>query len=56
MSEKKKNQENGLIEDVKKEKKSELTKTLYTHGKKFVIPRSQSVEDFLREKYPSEYK
>lgn len=31
-------------------------KTVYTHGKVFKVPASKSLEEFLREKYPDEYK
>ena len=45
-------------ESVKEAPKSdEKTQTIYTHGKVFKgVPASIKLEDFLKEKYPKEYK
>lgn len=42
--------------NAKKAEASEAMKTVYTHGKKFKIPMSKDVNEFLKEKYPNEYK
>ena len=38
------------------EKKKEKMQTLYSHGKVFKLPASESAEEFLKKKYPKEYK
>jgi len=55
MSEKKKNLNPKENADALA-KKEEKTQTVYTHGKVFKIPASKNLEEFLREKYPEEYK
>lgn len=45
-----------LSEAARAESEPKLTKTVYTHGKVFKIPASKSLDQFLREKYPNEYK
>jgi len=37
-------------------KVDEPMQTVYTHGKKYRIPVSMKIEDFLKAKFPSEYK
>ena len=32
------------------------TQTLYTHGKVYKLPADANIEEFLKEKFPSEYK
>jgi len=57
MSEKKKSDlpENGEVAK-KPESKPEPMKTIWTHGKKFRVPASEKLENFLKQKYPEEYK
>jgi len=43
--------------EVKEEKSGKpKVKTVYTHNKKFVIPIDKPLDEFLKEKFPSEYK
>jgi len=59
MSEKKTNPElpkSDAAEVKKPESKPEPMKTIWTHGKKFRVPANEKLENFLRQKYPEEYK
>lgn len=40
----------------KSKEKSKPMQTVYTHGKVFKIPADKNLDDFLKEKYPEEYK
>ena len=46
----------SLKKDGEADRVSADNKKVYTHGKIFEIPAKQSLESFLREKYPEEYK
>lgn len=39
-----------------KKKASKKMQVIYTHNKKFEVPADVKLEDFLKEKYPEEYK
>lgn len=59
MSDKKKNQDLRPSEnagDPTKSKVAEKTKTVYVHGKKFIIPMSKDLDEFLKEKFPKQGK
>lgn len=43
-------------EAARAESKPKPRKTVYTHGKVFKIPVGKSLDQFLREKYPNEYR
>lgn len=38
------------------EEKPVKMKTVYTHNKKYEIPIDKPIEEFLKEKFPQEYK
>lgn len=38
------------------DKSEEKTRVVYTHGKKFIRPASEKLEDFLKKQFPAEYK
>jgi hypothetical protein len=50
-----KNKEKPSVEKVAEEKPKKM-QTVYTHGKTFVIPADKDLKEFLKEKYPEEYK
>jgi len=57
MSEKKEEQKEEKSAPKKSGKKpSGKEKTVYTHGKVFKMPLEKELQEWLREKYPEEYK